>query len=579
MTSHGKRHATALFAAVTLLAPLASAEYATAASRAEAGRRADECPQRDRNGFGMYGVKDGDDSVLIREGDFFKGHARPTDGIPRWTFTEDGRYIRITAAYTTSAGQPATCSALVSHSQYQSNPVVVFIGSGSDSIIDISAYPPRNIRFRIYGGYGNDRVTGSRNVDEIYGGPGNDTLTGGAANDTLSGGPDADVIEGGAGWDHLIGIDGAANDRLSDRSGRDVFWIDRPRLEERDNVSASGPLTSLPVPSFAAGDDMVHYVSGFQNAWAISYRREVASSTDSAFSLITTVTDPAAPEPGVDADPPSETLQWLPGLERTTGDRLFDADGPRLADIAQGGIGDCKVISAIVAALLSGGTWPMHSRMVSFGDNTFGVALASGVYLIDADLLHFRASNGIDEIALAKPHPSKRVFWAPLFEKAIAYATAPVAEQPRMWRLNGVTTPGEVWAQLGGTDYSRVTFPEFATSAQDLARKLDVLLRANKPVVIGGGPGWTTVPANHAYTLISLKRRGSRYESIELFNPWGRDGIQNGYSDSNPDDGLVTLNLNTVWNRGRDPQATTVVNGVRRGDVGYIYLGSSLRTP
>lgn len=79
----------------------------------------------------------------------------------------------------------------------------------------------------IWGGTGNDIITGEDGDDRLYGGPGNDTidgrggadeLVGGAGNDLLRGGPgndklwacgDGDVLHGEGGGDELRGEDGS----------------------------------------------------------------------------------------------------------------------------------------------------------------------------------------------------------------------------------------------------------------------------------------------------------------------------------------------------------------------------------
>ncbi|MCD4669351.1 MAG: M10 family metallopeptidase C-terminal domain-containing protein, partial [Actinomycetia bacterium] len=50
---------------------------------------------------------------------------------------------------------------------------------------------------RLYGGLGDDTITGAARHDTLYGGAGNDVLNGGLGNDTLYGGEGDDVINGG----------------------------------------------------------------------------------------------------------------------------------------------------------------------------------------------------------------------------------------------------------------------------------------------------------------------------------------------------------------------------------------------
>ncbi|MFM7000398.1 MAG: calcium-binding protein, partial [Limnohabitans sp.] len=86
--------------------------------------------------------------------------------------------------------------------------------SGNDTIVSM-----------IFGGAGNDTITGGSGINYLIGGDGNDLLTGtgsynqlfgGAGNDTLVGSDKGDLLSGGAGDDEING--GAGND-LMDLSG------------------------------------------------------------------------------------------------------------------------------------------------------------------------------------------------------------------------------------------------------------------------------------------------------------------------------------------------------------------------
>jgi Ca2+-binding RTX toxin-like protein len=59
-------------------------------------------------------------------------------------------------------------------------------------------------RNTIYGGDGNDRISGLGNDDRLFGGAGRDTLIGGEGNDTLDGGGGTDTLNGGAGQDVFV---------------------------------------------------------------------------------------------------------------------------------------------------------------------------------------------------------------------------------------------------------------------------------------------------------------------------------------------------------------------------------------
>lgn len=74
----------------------------------------------------------------------------------------------------------------------------------------------------LYGGAGNDTVTGSSGDDELDGGTGNDTIKGGAGDDLVTGGSGNDSLKGDAGDDYVAGDDG--NDTLDGGAGNDLLF-------------------------------------------------------------------------------------------------------------------------------------------------------------------------------------------------------------------------------------------------------------------------------------------------------------------------------------------------------------------
>jgi Ca2+-binding RTX toxin-like protein len=87
------------------------------------------------------------------------------------------------------------------------NEIDVFGGSGDDRIsLGNAALPPA----QLFGGQGNDVLTGGAGADQLFGGIGNDTLNGGDGDDMLFGGAGDDRVVGGKGTD--TAFLGAGND-------------------------------------------------------------------------------------------------------------------------------------------------------------------------------------------------------------------------------------------------------------------------------------------------------------------------------------------------------------------------------
>jgi Ca2+-binding RTX toxin-like protein len=100
--------------------------------------------------------------------------------------------------------------------------IVAFGGSGNDTItLDESngALPAA----QLFGGKGNDVLTGGSGADQLFGGNDNDTLNGGDGDDTLFGGDGNDTLNGGAGDDTLFG--GAGDDTVVGGKGTDTAFL------------------------------------------------------------------------------------------------------------------------------------------------------------------------------------------------------------------------------------------------------------------------------------------------------------------------------------------------------------------
>lgn len=100
--------------------------------------------------------------------------------------------------------------------------IQAFGGAGNDVItLDEShgALPAA----QLFGGQGDDTLTGGSGNDQLFGENGNDTLFGGAGNDVLSGGNGNDTLIGGAGSDTFLGGNGDDTLIWNPGDGSDVF--------------------------------------------------------------------------------------------------------------------------------------------------------------------------------------------------------------------------------------------------------------------------------------------------------------------------------------------------------------------
>jgi Ca2+-binding RTX toxin-like protein len=95
------------------------------------------------------------------------------------------------------------------------------------------------------GGNGSDVLIGGTGNDYLAGGNGADTLVGGTGNDILSGGAGSDILSGGAGQDIYVFHSGGGNDVIIDfQHGDDLLQIEA-------NINGTGIQSAADVAAHA----------------------------------------------------------------------------------------------------------------------------------------------------------------------------------------------------------------------------------------------------------------------------------------------------------------------------------------
>src|SRR6186713_547917 len=126
---------------------------------------------------------------------------------------------------------------------------VEVFGLGGNDVITLDevngALPAANL----FGGAGNDTLTGGSGADQLFGEAGNDTLSGkggadllfgGAGNDTLTGGDGDDQMFGQAGNDRMIWNPGDDSDLMEGGEGNDTAEINGGNGAEIFSATANG---------------------------------------------------------------------------------------------------------------------------------------------------------------------------------------------------------------------------------------------------------------------------------------------------------------------------------------------------
>jgi Ca2+-binding RTX toxin-like protein len=124
----------------------------------------------------------------------------------------------------------------------------IFGQAGNDTISVNEANGPMPAA-NIFGGDGNDSITGGSANDLLFGQAGNDTINGGGGNDLLFGGDGNDILNGGAGDDQVFGEagddrmiwnPGGGSDLFEGGDGNDTAEVNGGNASETFTITANG---------------------------------------------------------------------------------------------------------------------------------------------------------------------------------------------------------------------------------------------------------------------------------------------------------------------------------------------------
>jgi len=127
--------------------------------------------------------------------------------------------------------------------------LIRMIGLKGDDMLSISEVNGPMPPAELFGGEGDDLLTGSAAADRLDGGPGNDTLRGKGGDDHLFGGPGNDILDGGTGTDEMVGGEGDdqiiwnpgdGSDLVEGQDGVDTLVFIGGNGSETFDVSANG---------------------------------------------------------------------------------------------------------------------------------------------------------------------------------------------------------------------------------------------------------------------------------------------------------------------------------------------------
>ena len=142
--------------------------------------------------------------------------------------------------------------------------LIQVFGTGGNDMISLDESNGALPAAQLFGGAGNDTLTGGSGNDQLFGGAGNDTLLGkggndllfgGDGNDTLIGGTGSDQMFGGAGNDRMIWNPGEGSDLMEGGDGNDTAEVNGGNGAETFTIAANGTRVRFdrtsPAPFFA----------------------------------------------------------------------------------------------------------------------------------------------------------------------------------------------------------------------------------------------------------------------------------------------------------------------------------------
>jgi hypothetical protein len=397
---------------------------------------------------------------------------------------------------------------------------------------------------RIDGGTGNDRITldPSVTLDAIlYGGAGNDTLTGGAGDDRLYGGLGANTLAGGAGDDVLVSIGGAVNDRSTGGAGHDSFWTDLGTKEAVTDLSAAEKADGAHhrVNSFLAGSNKSAttptkrvQAKAASSSWAVAQQAAKAKAKAAKAAPVSAkdllgqkLFDPALSSKG---------MQYASFADRP----LFAQDGPSPEDIAQGNIGDCYFL-AVLSSVAEINPAEIRQSVVDLGDGTYGVQFSKGTSTVfvrvDNDLPVWSGTTTLAYAALGR----EGSMWVAVMEKAYAFFR------------RGAGTYGSLESGWMSEGYSALGLASnstyHASGATALLNLINADLKAGKSVTfaVGDPASGSNLVGYHAYAVDGVVTGSNGVPThLRLRNPWGTDGVT---VTDDANDGIVTITAQQAY--------------------------------
>ena len=226
------------------------------------------------------------------------------------------------------------------------------------------------------------------------------------------------------------------------------------------------------------------------------------------------------------------------GAEIRLTNSSFWGTGASINDINQTSISDCYFLAPL-ASLAFSEPQKLMNMAVDLGDGTYAFRFVrNGVtsfVRVDGDL----SAGGPWAYGLVNATPgADGNEWGSLFEKAYAFFRS----GSNTYASLNMGYQGNTYSDLGLTTSSM--YPGSASGSTAM-NTINTALAANRGVVAstnGNIASGAPLIGSHVYTVIGAYTNSTGTVMIQLRNPWGIDGANDG---SNPNDGIVTISFAT----------------------------------
>jgi hypothetical protein len=194
-------------------------------------------------------------------------------------------------------------------------------------------------------------------------------------------------------------------------------------------------------------------------------------------------------------------------------------------DVNQRSVSDCYYLATIQSMAITTPT-KLRALAVDLGDGTYAVQFDRNGVKTDVRV------NAVFSSAAAVMGASGDI-WALVMEKAYAYFRTGADTYAS---LNN----GDSGAVMGdfGLIYNSLT--PASSSATTVYNLIKSELSAGEIVTASTGSSPPALIGSHSYSVVSVSTDANNVMWVTLRNPWGFDGTG---SDSNPNDGLVTITM------------------------------------